>query len=236
MAAIRGRRTSRLALALTAALALSACATSVLNDAINEPISNVAEQGGWPPWPGSVRLHRGRRRVLGRRHAGLGLLLWRSDRTRPLRNPDRPRPSPHDRNGRSDLRGLRRFGDGRVFRPQGSRRLAGLPDPVSRPRCRAGFRHRREPGQCRPDLPGRGANDRSKFPKWLDDNVFDGATYASLFARKRPLVWISASDIYSRVPFVFEPGPSTCFAAISGRSSSRRRLPPRPPFRACSFP
>ncbi len=35
--------------------------------------------------------------------------------------------------------------------------------------------------------------------------MFGGATYASLFARKRPLVWISASDIYSRVPFVFEP-------------------------------
>ena len=50
-----------------------------------------------------------------------------------------------------------------------------------------------------------GVNDRSKFPRWLDDNVFGGATYASLFARKRPLVWIAASDIYSRVPFVFEP-------------------------------
>lgn len=50
-----------------------------------------------------------------------------------------------------------------------------------------------------------GVNDRSKFPRWLDDNLFDGATYADLFARKRPLVWIAASDIYSRVPFVFEP-------------------------------
>ena len=50
-----------------------------------------------------------------------------------------------------------------------------------------------------------GVNDNSKFPRWLDDNLFGGATYADLFRRKRPIVWISASDLYNRVPFTFEP-------------------------------
>ena len=50
-----------------------------------------------------------------------------------------------------------------------------------------------------------GVNDNSKFPKWLDDNLFGGATYGDLFRRKKPIVWISASDLYSRVPFTFEP-------------------------------
>jgi predicted acylesterase/phospholipase RssA len=50
-----------------------------------------------------------------------------------------------------------------------------------------------------------GVNDNSRFPKWLDENVFGGATYADLFKRRKPIVWISASDIYNRVPFTFEP-------------------------------
>lgn len=50
-----------------------------------------------------------------------------------------------------------------------------------------------------------GVNDNSRFPKWLDDNLFGGATYSDLFRRKKPIVWISASDIYNRVPFTFEP-------------------------------
>ena len=28
---------------------------------------------------------------------------------------------------------------------------------------------------------------------------------ADLFARKKPIVWIGATDLYNRVPFVFEP-------------------------------
>ena len=81
-----------------------------------------------------------------------------------------------------------------------------------------------------------GVNDRSKFPRWLDDNVFGGATYASLFARKRPLVWISASDIYSRVPFVFEPVTFNvlCSDLSKIRLSEAVRRPQ--PFPASSFP
>lgn len=56
-----------------------------------------------------------------------------------------------------------------------------------------------------------GINDSTGFPRWLDANLFDGATFADLRAEGRPRVWINASDIYNRTPFVF--GPVT-FGAI----------------------
>ena len=48
-----------------------------------------------------------------------------------------------------------------------------------------------------------GINDTTQFPKWLDDNLFDHATYKSLLFQRRPFVWINASDVYNRTPFVF---------------------------------
>jgi NTE family protein len=48
-----------------------------------------------------------------------------------------------------------------------------------------------------------GVNDPTKFPHWLDDHLFDHATFKSLLRQRRPLVWINASDIYNRTPFVF---------------------------------
>jgi NTE family protein len=48
-----------------------------------------------------------------------------------------------------------------------------------------------------------GINDPTAFPKWLDDNLFDHATFKSLLHQRRPYIWINASDIYNRTPFVF---------------------------------
>jgi NTE family protein len=48
-----------------------------------------------------------------------------------------------------------------------------------------------------------GINDTTQFPNWLDENLFDHATYKSLLFQRRPLVWINASDVYNRTPFVF---------------------------------
>jgi NTE family protein len=48
-----------------------------------------------------------------------------------------------------------------------------------------------------------GINDPTQFPKWLDDNLFDHATFKSLLRQRRPYIWINASDIYDRTPFVF---------------------------------
>ena len=49
---------------------------------------------------------------------------------------------------------------------------------------------------------GGGVND-SQFTNWLDVNVFDGARFDAFREDRRPRVWINASDIYNRTPFVF---------------------------------
>ena len=48
-----------------------------------------------------------------------------------------------------------------------------------------------------------GVNTTDTFAAWLDRNVFDGAKFADMWKPGRPIVWINATDIYNRVPFVF---------------------------------
>jgi NTE family protein len=56
-----------------------------------------------------------------------------------------------------------------------------------------------------------GINDSVGFTKWLDANLYGGATFERFQANGRPRIWINASDIYNRVPFVFG---ATAFTAI----------------------
>jgi predicted acylesterase/phospholipase RssA len=56
-----------------------------------------------------------------------------------------------------------------------------------------------------------GINDSQGFTNWLDTHLFHGATYGDFRAVGPPRVWINASDIYNRVPFVFG---ATAFTAI----------------------
>jgi NTE family protein len=56
-----------------------------------------------------------------------------------------------------------------------------------------------------------GINDSTQFPRWLDDNLFHGATFSEFRETRRPRIWINASDIYNRTPFVFG---ATAFRAI----------------------
>ncbi len=56
-----------------------------------------------------------------------------------------------------------------------------------------------------------GVNDRSGLPTWLEKNLFGRATLADLGRPGRPVVWINASDINGKTPFIFEP---VTFAAI----------------------
>src|SRR5262245_59887381 len=56
-----------------------------------------------------------------------------------------------------------------------------------------------------------GVNDASRLPQWLDRNLFDGATLGDLYAPGKPIVWINASDLYNRTPFMFSP---VTFAAL----------------------
>ena len=56
-----------------------------------------------------------------------------------------------------------------------------------------------------------GVNDSTGLQSWLDENLFYNATYRDVFKRARPVLWINASDIYNRTPFVFN---QTTFAAL----------------------
>jgi len=51
-----------------------------------------------------------------------------------------------------------------------------------------------------------GINDSTQFPRWLDANLFHGATFADMNTTQRPRVSINASDIYNRTPFLFGRG------------------------------
>ncbi len=50
-----------------------------------------------------------------------------------------------------------------------------------------------------------GLNDSTNLAHWLDDNVFKGATFADIYKRKKPDIWINATDVYNRTPFLFIP-------------------------------
>lgn len=48
-----------------------------------------------------------------------------------------------------------------------------------------------------------GLNDRSDFNDWLENDVFKGATFADMFKRPQPVVWINASNLQYRLAFPF---------------------------------
>ncbi|ANH70889.1 hypothetical protein ABE85_24300 [Mitsuaria sp. 7] len=51
-----------------------------------------------------------------------------------------------------------------------------------------------------------GLNERSNFAQVMDDEVFQHATFADLYAKRRPDLWINATDLYHRSSFPFLPG------------------------------
>jgi NTE family protein len=65
---------------------------------------------------------------------------------------------------------------------------------------------------------GGGVNS-SQFADWLDRNLFDDARFDALREDRRPRVWINASDIYNRTPFVFG---KTAFDALCSDIRSYR--------------
>jgi NTE family protein len=58
---------------------------------------------------------------------------------------------------------------------------------------------------------GGGVNDSTQFARWLNENLFEGATFGDMRRTRGPGVWINASDIYNRTTFVFSPA---AFAAL----------------------
>ncbi len=187
------------------AVAVSACSGSVANQPINEQIASVADQGGWPLGPDQFGAT-----VVGVAFSGGGMrasafsygVLNELDRYQieTERGPARMTDMVDLVSGVS--------GGSVTAAYFGLKGRDGLPEFRSRfleRNAEQGFDTDVSLANVLRIVGDGGVNDRSKFPRWLDDNLFDGATYADLFTRKRPLVWIAASDIYSRVPFVFEP-------------------------------
>jgi NTE family protein len=64
---------------------------------------------------------------------------------------------------------------------------------------------------------GGGANDVRTFSNWLNTNLFNGATFADFRKTPGPRVWINASDIYNRTPFIY--GEATFIALCSNLAS-----------------
>ena len=62
-----------------------------------------------------------------------------------------------------------------------------------------------------------GVNDVRTFSRWLNDNLFEGATFADFRKTPGPRVWINASDIYNRTPFIY--GEATFIASCSDLAS-----------------
>jgi len=50
-----------------------------------------------------------------------------------------------------------------------------------------------------------GVNTDNRVRDWLNDHLYGNATFGDLLARRRPIVLINATDIYSRTPFLFSP-------------------------------
>jgi NTE family protein len=50
---------------------------------------------------------------------------------------------------------------------------------------------------------GGGVNDVRVFARWLDQNLYNGATFADFRKAPGPRIWINASDIYNRTPFIY---------------------------------
>lgn len=48
-----------------------------------------------------------------------------------------------------------------------------------------------------------GLNDRSTFQKWLEDTVYEHATFSQMDAADRPRVWINATNLQQSMPFPF---------------------------------
>lgn len=193
------------ALACATALALAACAGDLTHAPINESIARVADQGGWPLGPDQFG-----ETVFGVAFSGGGMrasafsygVLNELDRYEVVTEDGRQRMTDV-----IDL--ISGVSGGSVtaayFGLKGREGLETFRTRFLERNAEQGFDTDVSLANVLRIVNDGGVNDHSKFPRWLDDNLFDGATFADLFARKRPLVWIAASDIYSRIPFVFEP-------------------------------
>ena len=77
----------------------------------------------------------------------------------------------------------------------------------------AGLRHQRRSASASSRRSAAASTTSQTFSRWLDENLFDGATFADFRKTPGPRVWINASDIYNRTPFIY--GEATFIALCS---------------------
>lgn len=196
----------RVCLAIFAALMLGACGGGGgVNAPINPAIAEASAQAGWPLGGSDFD-----ETVIGLAFSGGGMrasafaygVLSALDQ-QTLAGRHGPRPMTETVDFIAGVSGgsvpAAYFG---LFGREG---LAAFPTRFLYRNAEEGFDTQVSVGNILKILDSGGVNDISRFPRWLDENLFGGATYADLFRRKKPIVWISASDIYNRVPFTFEP-------------------------------
>ena len=196
----------RLGFAIITVLGLAGCAGGgALNAPINPSIANATDQGSWSQTGSDFD-----ETVIGLAFSGGGMrasafshgVLTGLDKQM-LAGRNGPRPMTETVDFLAGVSG------GSVpaayFGLRGREGLADFRTRFLERNAEEGFDTEVSAGNVLKILATGGLNDNSKFPRWLDDNLFGGATYADLFKRKKPIVWISATDLYNRVPFTFEP-------------------------------
>ena len=193
-----------LLLATAAALAVAACAADALNLPINAGLASVTDQGRWPQAAEvddtivGLAFSDGGTRAAAFSHGVLTAL----DRET-IRTGAGPRPLTEAVDFVAGVSG------GSVtaayFGLKGRDGLADFRSRFLERNAEEGIDTTVSLGNVVKVLTAGGINADARLAGWLDQNLFEGATYADLFARKKPIVWIGATDLYNRVPFVFEP-------------------------------
>jgi NTE family protein len=193
-----------LLLATAAALAVAACAADALNLPINAGLASVTDQGRWPQAAEvddtivGLAFSGGGTRAAAFSHGVLTAL----DRET-IRTGAGPRPLTEAVDFVAGVSG------GSVtaayFGLKGRDGLADFRSRFLERNAEEGIDTTVSLGNVVKVLTAGGINADARLAGWLDQNLLEGATYADLFARKKPIVWIGATDLYNRVPFVFEP-------------------------------
>jgi NTE family protein len=62
-----------------------------------------------------------------------------------------------------------------------------------------------------------GVNEGDTFAHWLDENLYDGADFADMRQSDGPIVWLNASDLYNRTPFLFNDETFAALCSDLGR-------------------